>query len=130
MSIVVFATWLRTIVILYVVKEFSVLLVTTVKMTTAGTNFIMLTFYIILAIALLCMSLFGTDKDDSMYTTLLTSFINLFVAFIGGPDYGGFTNENMIYLHTGVIILHVYLTNIFMLNYLVAILSTVYEEMM
>lgn len=33
-------------------------------------------------------------------------------------------------MHTIFMVLHIYIANIFMLNYLVAILSTVYELMM
>ena len=33
------------------------------------------------------------------------------------------------YLHSVLIIIHIFISNIFLLNYLIAILSTVYEEM-
>lgn len=33
-------------------------------------------------------------------------------------------------MHTVFLFIHIYIANIFMLNYLVAILSTVYSEMM
>jgi hypothetical protein len=52
----------------------------------------------------------------------------LFDAMMGMYQYG-LASEYEI-SHTTFMILHIYIANIFLLNYLVAILSTVYEEMM
>lgn len=56
----------------------------------------------------------------------------MFDAMMGAYSYGVLEKvpESEKKLHTVFLFIHIYAANIFMLNYLVAILSTVYSEMM
>lgn len=66
------------------------------------------------------------DPDD--YGTLGISFKTLFIAFIGEYFYfDEYPNYAMSYQI--LIIVHIFLSHIFLMNYLIAILSTVYSYM-
>jgi len=61
------------------------------------------------------------------YGSLSLSYRTLFNAFIG--SYGYSKNWSFLMSNSVLTMIHVFVSNIFMLNYLVAILATVYEIM-
>ena len=66
--------------------------------------------------------------DPSDFGTITASFRTLFQAFIGSYSYlDDYPNYAMSYQI--LMIMHVFVSNIFLMNYLVAILSTVYSYM-
>ena len=68
----------------------------------------------------------GHENSDK-YGNLWFSFKSLYAAFIGEFDFK--VEENYELSFSILMIIHVFIANIFLLNYLVAILSTVYEYM-
>ena len=52
----------------------------------------------------------------------------LFDAMMGSYNYSVSTDDEK-YKHIGFLIFHIFISNIFLLNYLIAILATVYEAM-
>ena len=65
-----------------------------------------------------------SDKDyDSLFTTL-RAMIDYFLANYHDKDMGNFNTS-----HSVLVIIHVVISNMFLLNFLVAILTTVYEIM-
>lgn len=128
MVVVILATWARVLLILLCDEKFSMLLIASVKMMTAGTTFMVLLVYILLALMIVFYAIFTpSEAEDETYKTISVSFISLFESFLGSyPWYADPIPENMVWLHTLAILFVVYLTNIFMLNYLVAILGDVY----
>ena len=61
------------------------------------------------------------------YVESVVTARTLFDSMIGNYGYTVTTEDQD--LHDIVLILHIFIANIFLLNYLIAILSTVYEEM-
>ena len=94
MCIVVLATWGRLVMILLVLESFSVLLVTTVEMVKSGADFLFLSTYIIFAISMICLTLFGNEKGDNVqYSTIIQAFIDQFAnTFVGGGGWFGDTD--------------------------------------
>jgi hypothetical protein len=58
---------------------------------------------------------------------MLYSFRTLFDAMLGSYNHIS-TSDPAWLLHTGVLVLHIFVSHVFLLNYLIAILSTTYEE--
>ena len=63
-----------------------------------------------------------------LYVELIVTGRTLFDSMLGNYNMAPF-GEDWTNLHDVVMLLHILLSNIFLLNYLIAILSTVYEEM-
>jgi hypothetical protein len=62
-----------------------------------------------------------------VYIDFLASVRTLFDAMLG--NYGHYATNEHEWSHSGFMIFHIFVSNIFLLNYLIAILSTVYEKM-
>ena len=71
--------------------------------------------------------MFQSD-DTNNYLDLSYSFRYLFDAMIGAYSYTG--DYNYFYASSFLTVIHVFLSNVFLLNFLIAILSTVYNIMM
>lgn len=130
MLLIVLITWYRITMIMYVQEKLSVLLVTTEKMMSAGMNFFMMLLYYFLISSMVFLAIFGDSFP--LYSDIIETMRLMFDYMMG--SYGWIVlpgdEQFMDLLHSGAMIFHVYLANIFMLNYLVAILSDVYGEMM
>lgn len=70
---------------------------------------------------------FFSIPEPENFGTMTLSLKSLFDAFIGNWDYT--ENPNYIMSFSIIMMLHVFLSNIFLMNYLIAILSTVYTIM-
>ena len=62
------------------------------------------------------------------YSSLLLSIRTLYDAMLGNYSYSGMGTYNT--LHSILLMIHIFISNIFLLNYLIAILSTVYTVML
>jgi hypothetical protein len=128
MLMIVFITWYRVIMIMYVQEKFSVLLMTIAKMMTAGMNFFMMLIYYFLIMAMVFLAIFG-DELPATYENIFETVRLMFDYLMGSYSWLTLDSGFMDLMHTFFLILHVYLANIFMLNYLVAILSDVFGAM-
>lgn len=93
-------------------------------MMVDAVTFICIVISYLLLMTPVCMILM--QEMSSFYNTFMSSLFALWDATIGGPSLGG----NMHLLYISVSIFHATLANVYLLNYLIAILSTVYEEML
>lgn len=123
---VVVVQWLRFFAYFLVIRSISKLLMTLVKMLqdTVGFAFIM-ACYLVLA-ASVYTTLFQSI-ESSMYGSLSLSMRTLYDTMLG--NYGKVTLSRHNDLHTYLTMLHLVASNIFLLNYLIAILSSAYEYM-
>jgi hypothetical protein len=95
-------------------------------MITDTTNFII----IVLCYLILFSAVFTTlyqDYNYDKYGNLKTSVVTLFDAILAAYDYDGLGGRTT--SHTVLLILHILMGNILFLNYMIAILSTAYENM-
>lgn len=128
MIMTIIATWSRVIGIYYVVEKYAKLLITTQKMLiSAKTFFIILLLYFII-MGVIAMALF--QEYSVTYSTPMNTLRTMFDVMMGAFSYELGDPKKFKYMHTFYMYFHVYIANIFMLNYLVAILATVYEEML
>jgi hypothetical protein len=108
------------------IRSISKLIMTLVRMLIDTLSFIFLVCCYLLIAATIFTMLFQTDMPDS-YGTLSLSYRTLFTALTGSYSY---TSDSAYLLSNSILtMIHVFISNIFMLNYLVAILATVYEIM-
>lgn len=118
--------WLRFFTYFLVVRTISKLLLTLLAMVgdTLSFMFIVICFIIIMA------SIFTTlyqDTNPDKYGGLALTVRTLFDASLGSYDYSGMGTREL--SHSILIIFHVFFANILLMNYLIAILSTTYENM-
>jgi len=126
MVFIVISTWARFAGILLVVQSVSKLLMTIFKMLgSAGTFLGILTGYL-LVMSTIAIALF--QESSITYSTIAYTIRTLFDAMLGTYSYD--IQSEYATLHSWFMMFHVFFSNVFMLNYLVAILSTVYEQMM
>ena len=118
-------TWCRFFSFFLVIQSVSILILTLIQMVIKSMSFVMMTMaYIILMIPVFQI-LF--QEDTIVYVDRIITFRTLFDTMLGNYGYS-VTGEDE-YLHVCVLIFHIFISNIFLLNYLIAILSTVYEDM-
>jgi len=119
-------TWIRFFSYFLVIRDISKLLLTLVAMVTDT-----LAFILIFACFLIIMSsVFTTlyqDYNVSKYGDLGKSFRTLFDVALAVYDYDGMGTRNL--SHSILLIFVAFLTNILLLNFVIAILSTTYENM-
>ena len=98
---------------------------TLMKMIIKALTFIALTIsYLVLMIPIFQI-LF--QEDTVIYVDGIVTVRSLFDTMLGNYGYQVTGEDEDV--HTLVLIIHIFISNIFLLNYLIAILSTVYEEM-
>jgi len=115
------ASFLRVCSFLTVNKEMSELILTLKAMLVETTPFIILLWLYIIAMALIYTTLFQ-DINQGLFGTFIDSLITMFDGVNAAYTYQGFGFDWEMG-HMWLIILHVYMGNIVMLNYLIAILS-------
>ena len=127
MVLIIFATWYRLVMVLFIMDEYSVLLMTIIKMMGSVIYFFFVLLYYLFMAALVASGIFG---NFPIYKDLKEAMRAMFDCMMGGHDWSGLPNE-LRYdpIHILFWLLHIYISHIFLLNYLVAILATVYGEM-
>jgi hypothetical protein len=126
MLVVLFFSWLRCFAYFLLVRSISKLLLTLFEMIIDTLSFLL----IFGCYMILTASVFTTLYQDQLapnYGNLLLSIRTLFDAGLAVYSYKGMENKEL--QHSILIILHVFITNVLLLNYLIAILSTTYENM-
>ena len=128
MLLVVFATWARLVFFVLVIASFSNILMTIKQMMGSGTD-----FFIILIMYLATMSTIfvGLFQDSAIsYSNIFNATRTMFDAVLGSYQYSIRVKPiNYTYIHSLLMMFHLYIANIFLLNYLVAILGNVYGDM-
>jgi hypothetical protein len=123
---VVIVSWLRFFGYFLVIRAISKLLSTLIKMIFDALSFILIVSSYLLLMATIFTTLFGNAMPEK-YETISLSLRCLYDAMLGSYEYtddGDYSASN-----SALTMIHVFLSNIFLLNFLVAILSTVYEIM-
>lgn len=123
---VVILSWLRFFGYFLMIRQISKLIMTLVKMLYDSISFIFIVSCYLLVASTIFTMLFQEDMPVK-YGSLSMSFRTLFDALIGAYTYSD--RSNYLLSNSILTMIHVFISNIFMLNYLVAILATVYEEM-
>jgi hypothetical protein len=122
---VVIVSWMRFFGYFLVIRNISKLLSTLIKMVYDGLSFILIVSSYLLLMSTVYTTLFGDSMEE--YATITLSLRYLFDAMLGAYVY---TDNPDYEMSNGILtMIHVFMSNIFLLNFLVAILSTVYEIM-
>lgn len=119
------ASWYRFITFLIVLPSMSKLILTLINMVSAAVWFLLLTLIYLAIVTPIFAILF--QEDSIVYVDNIAVARTLFDAMLGNYGYSVSGDEK--YKHITALILHIFISNIFLLNYLIAILSTVYEVM-
>ena len=123
----VVVSWARFLSFFFVISSISKLLMTLGKMITAAATFLFITFCYLIML----MPIYGTlyQSEAINYVSPIYVLLALWDALITGGgvhfDKGEYKMENDIWN-----LAHVLFANVILLNYLIAILATVYEDML
>ncbi len=130
MIIVLMISWLRFFSYFLVMGKISKITLTLFMMLRETVNFMLiLSCYMILMTTVFATLFRDTETEDarqdyhSIFTTL-RALVDYFLANFSAKDMGNFSTS-----HSILYIIHVTISNIFLLNFLVAILQTVYDIM-
>ena len=127
MCLNVFASWSRVAGLCFVIEKYAKLLITVQKMTGSAKTFFFILFLYFAIMGVVAQCLF--QEYSITYSTFSNTIRTMFDVMMGAYTYDigrkKFERPHEFYMY-----FHVYIANIFMLNYLVAILATVYEEML
>ena len=126
MILVLCVSWLRFFCYFLVVRVISKLLLTLIAMISDTLSFMFIVSCFILIMASIFTTLYQDINPDS-FGGLAISVRTLFDAAIGQYSYSGMGNRVLSY--SILMIFHVFFSNILLMNYLIAILSTTYENM-
>lgn len=129
MVLIVFATWYRMVMVLLIMDSYSVLLMTIMKMMGSVIYFFALLIYYLLMMGLIALAVFGDFSAE--YKDLQQSIRTMFDCMMGSHGWGNvpISDVGFDWVHTFFWFIHIYISNIFLLNYMVAILATVYSQM-
>jgi len=125
MIVVLATTWIRFFIYFLVVRSISKLLLTLVEMIGDTMSFLIIVCCFLIIMASVFTTLFQ-DTDPSRYGSIFLTVRTLFDATLAVYLYTDKTREVSQSL---LLIVHVFFANILLLNYLIAILSTTYENM-
>jgi fucose 4-O-acetylase-like acetyltransferase len=126
MILVLCVSWLRFFVYFLVVRNISKLILTLLAMIGDTLSFMFIVSCFILIMASVFTTLYQ-DTNPEKYGGLALTVRTLFDATIGQYDYNNMEGRDI--SHSVLLMFHVFITNIILMNYLVAILSTTYENM-
>ena len=126
MIIVLCISWLRFFCYFLVVRVISKLLLTLLAMIGDTISFMFIVCCFILIMASIFTTLYQ-DVNPDKYGGLALTVRTLFDAALGQYDYDGMGGRDL--SHSILMIFHVFFANILLMNYLIAILSTTYENM-
>ena len=129
MQATVLATWSRIIGIALVMELFSKLIIIIWEMLFSAGVFLFIVMYYLIAMSVCALALF--QEANPLYKDLIYIWRAMFDNMMAAYSYDLFPSQKRMKVeHTFFMFIHIYIANIFLLNYLVAILSTVYSEMM
>ena len=121
-------SWFRFFSFFLVLQSISILLMTLIQMLVKALTFVSLTVsYIIVMVPIFQIRF----QDNTVnYLDQVGTARTLFDAMLGsyGAYFGDTVKDDI--PHAIFLIVHIFISNIFLLNYLIAILSTVYEDML
>lgn len=125
--VVMVITWFRFFGLFLLIPKVSKLLLTLLRMVmdTISFTFIIVCFTLIMATAF---TIRFAEADPDFYGNILLSMRSLFDLMVTNWFYRDLGNYNR--AHNVFVIFHVMITNVFLLNYLIALLSTVYNIML
>ena len=101
---------------------------TIIEMLTAGLNFFAMLIYYFIIMSVIFMGIFANSHGD-IYSTMVMSVKKMFDYMMASYGWEERESTSMDILHTVFVIIHIYVACIFMLNYLIAILSDVFARM-
>lgn len=126
MIFVLCISWLRFFAYFLVVRSISKLLLTLMAMVGDTLSFMFIVSCFILIMASIFTTLYQ-DTNPVKFGGLALTVRTLFDATIGQYDYDDM--EGRVLSYSILLISHVFFANIILMNYLIAILSTTYENM-
>ena len=124
---VLIASWLRFFMYFLVISHISKLLNTLVRMLYTTLSFIFIVACYMAMVSTMFTMLFNSVNKDK-YQFLTLSLRSLFDAMLTN-NYAYETNPDYQLSFSILLMIHIFIANIFLLNYLIAILATVYEIM-
>jgi len=121
--VVMVVTWLRLFTLFLLVQKISKLLLTLGRMVkdTIAFTFIIVCFFMLMATTF---TIRFAEVDPEYYGSMTLSFRSLFDLMVTSYVYRDLGSFNR--AHSLLLIVHTFITNVFLLNYLIALLSTVY----
>lgn len=126
MLLVLVVSWIRFFCFFLVIRDISKLLLTLVAMITDTLSFILIFACFLIIMASVFTTLYQ-DYNEDKYGNLTTSFRTLFDTSLAVYDYEDMGSRDL--SHSILLIFVAFLTNILLLNFVIAILSTTYENM-
>lgn len=126
MVLVLVVTWLRFFVYFLVVRKISKLILTLVAMIGDTLSFLFLVCCFILITASVFTTLYQESSPEK-FNNLTLTIRTLYDAALGNYDYDIPPEREISY--TALLVTYVFFSNIMLLNFLIAILSTTYEMM-
>ena len=120
-------TWLRFFAYFLLIKRVSKLIITLIAIMWNTISFIFLSLCELILAATIFTMRFGSIRPD-LYGGQLISMRVLYDAMVsnyGSDHFGAFTRA-----HDALLIVHLIIAHIFLINFLVAILSTIYNNML
>ena len=121
----VLVSWGRFLSFFLVIQKISILIITTLKMVISMMTFIALTASYITVMVPIFQILF--QENTISYLSFIVTARTLFDTMLGNYGFSVVGEDEQ--FHAIVLILHILISNIFLLNYLIAILGSVYEDM-
>jgi Ion transport protein len=128
MLLVLTVSWLRFFSYFLVVREISKLLLTLIEMIGDTLSFL----FIVSCFILIMSSIFATlyqDNYPDKYGGLAKTVTTLFNGVVAQYWYDDIEMKGRVISHSMLTIFHVFFTNIILMNYLIAILSSTYSKM-
>lgn len=121
--VIVLSTFFRLMTILFVVPKLSQLLVICFEMLNSATTFMIIYMMYTMMMVALMQTLF--QESIITFSTIFYSIRTLFDGMMGMYDWDVPIQHEVKY--TIIMYVHIFFSNVFLLNYLVAILGSVYE---
>jgi hypothetical protein len=120
------AAWARLAATALLMPAFAILLLTTYTMITHTASFLLVILLYMIVISSVAVCLF--QESATAYSSFVYAARCMFDALIG--PFGWSIAPEYAYVHTAFMVVHLFLSQVLLLNYMVAILGTVYEEEM
>ena len=127
MLVLIFFQWFRFYQFFLMISELSKMILTFISMIIDTIAFM----FLVISYLILTTAIFTTifqDVNTGVYGTFTITIRNIFDGLMGGYTYKGFGDQEM--LHMYMLWIHVFMSNILLLNYLIAILSQSYADML
>jgi hypothetical protein len=126
MIFVLIISWLRFFFYFLIIRDISKLLLTIVAMVGDTLNFLIFVTCYLFLMASIFTTLYQ-DTNPAAYGGLSLSVRTLYDAALAVYNYKSLEDKEL--THSVLLMTHVFISNILLLNYLIAILTTTYEKM-